>query len=789
MNTTMDKIGIGVKLEDKYQLIRKQPPGGGGPVYIGILLERKIPVHIRFFPAQEIPDVKVFNQKLTLAKKAYELSKSFVTLPSDYGFHEGLPYAVYGISNLKTLDTFLQSGQKMSGQEKRSLIETMLKMLIQVHSGDAWHLGLSPLCIHQGKGSFTTPSIGVMDFGLTPARGHEYFTRPAADEKLRDAAAYVSPEQAEGSTAVDHRADLYSLGAVIYRIVMGRAPFGGSSPDDIIRKVTSEAPDDLSDPGLRLPEPMIQFLKRALNKDQRERFQSAADMMESFLAASKDLSGEEPARSVTSGKPAEKPAMHQPPIVIFKVSEEDAGKLEDVSSAEITAEVISGSDAITEPKPHPAPGQAERLPRKPKDKTELFIKVPLPGSPTHHEAAPMPVQEADEKAEEKKEPKAQGKGILKGFIDKTHKPAAGAAGEKKEPEKPASAPSPAGAKAAAPEEMDVPVTLDDERTSEIGVESIEIDKEDEKKHGDRKPVSPKLETKPRTLETKAGSPGKVPWPFESKPGAPEKMAPLLRIEPDKKDEKKEEKKAVQPLPAAAAAKEKVASKEKPGEKPAEKKAPPPPPAQVAEDKKAGTEEAAPKAARGEKAPPPPRAAGEAAEKAVVEREDTLNLERRKKRRLGIAVGAGVVIIVLLIVVVAIALSGNKGAANGGGKDKGKTATEAPATTPGEETQPSGEKGQEASPPATQPAEGPASPEAGQPGAPTEKPAEAEGTQAATEQEVQQEETAEEAQPVKKTEPKKKTKKATSTKSSKTKTEKKPVTKKKPKKKSNLEFVD
>ena len=281
-NDWINKITTGIKLENKYQLIRKQPQGGGGPVFIGIMLERKIPVHIRFFSPEQIADMKSFNQRLQTAKRAHELSSSFVTLPSDYGFHEGIPYTVVGISNLKTMDTFLQSGQGLDNAEKKAFVEALLKMLIQVHSGGVTHYGLCPLSIHQGKESFSSTSIGVVDFGFAPSEGHTYFSTPAQDAKLLSVASYTAPEQAAGRGDVDHRADLYSLGVLIYRLLTGHVPFEAGSVDEVLKQVTSGPPPGL-DGDKGFPEDIGRFMKRALEKNPKDRFQSAADMMESFL--------------------------------------------------------------------------------------------------------------------------------------------------------------------------------------------------------------------------------------------------------------------------------------------------------------------------------------------------------------------------------------------------------------------------------------------------------------------------------------------------------------------------
>ena len=86
--------------------------------------------------------------------------------------------------------------------------------------------------------------------------------------------AYMAPEQAGGP--IDHRADLFSLGCVLYRAATGRLPFPGSSPMEILRNIAVQAPRSPRKLNLEIPAALDQFMLRLLAKEREQRPVSAA---------------------------------------------------------------------------------------------------------------------------------------------------------------------------------------------------------------------------------------------------------------------------------------------------------------------------------------------------------------------------------------------------------------------------------------------------------------------------------------------------------------------------------
>ncbi len=94
---------------------------------------------------------------------------------------------------------------------------------------------------------------------------------------------YMSPEQCEGKIEIDHRADIYSLGVLLFEMLTGKVPFGGDGYGEIIVKHVTMPPPSVRTINEELPEEVDLILFRALAKDRAQRFQTMAEFEEALL--------------------------------------------------------------------------------------------------------------------------------------------------------------------------------------------------------------------------------------------------------------------------------------------------------------------------------------------------------------------------------------------------------------------------------------------------------------------------------------------------------------------------
>jgi eukaryotic-like serine/threonine-protein kinase len=124
----------------------------------------------------------------------------------------------------------------------------------------------------------------LTDFGL--ARWHRGDASMTRSGQVLGTPHYMSPQQASGVTEIDHRADVYSLGAILYALLAGRPPHTGDGLAEVLRSVLQDEPHALRSLCRGLPTPLERICHRAIRYDLHTRYQTAnelADDLQRFL--------------------------------------------------------------------------------------------------------------------------------------------------------------------------------------------------------------------------------------------------------------------------------------------------------------------------------------------------------------------------------------------------------------------------------------------------------------------------------------------------------------------------
>ncbi|HEU4834262.1 MAG TPA: protein kinase [Pyrinomonadaceae bacterium] len=139
--------------------------------------------------------------------------------------------------------------------------------------------------------------VKVLDFGLaklseqaTPAVAAEAPTIQVRTGSgiVIGTAGYMSPEQARG-LGVDHRSDIFSLGAVIYEMVARRKPFEGETPSDTLAAILKTEPPPLTRVAQGVPAELVRIVNKSLRKDREERYQVVKDLWLDLKVLKQDL--------------------------------------------------------------------------------------------------------------------------------------------------------------------------------------------------------------------------------------------------------------------------------------------------------------------------------------------------------------------------------------------------------------------------------------------------------------------------------------------------------------------
>ncbi len=128
--------------------------------------------------------------------------------------------------------------------------------------------------------------VKVTDFGLALDENDSRLTDQGV---AMGSAYYMSPEQVEAKKSLDHRTDIYSLGAVLYELASGRKLFEGNSCFDLMEAHVKKAPTPLLELDPSLPEALNDAIVRALSKKPDDRFATAREFREKLELISKEL--------------------------------------------------------------------------------------------------------------------------------------------------------------------------------------------------------------------------------------------------------------------------------------------------------------------------------------------------------------------------------------------------------------------------------------------------------------------------------------------------------------------
>jgi hypothetical protein len=221
-----------------------------------------------------------FRRLTQEACAAGALNHSNVLVVFDVGTHEGRPYVVSELLEGEPLRQRLNRGALPPRKAVDFAIQTA-HGLAAAHAKAIYHRDIKP------ENLFITADgrVKILDFGLAKVEPEQQqaagssastvpFSRPGV---ARGTAGYMAPEQVLGEP-IDHRADIFALGAVLYEMVTGERAFRGGSPAEIVRTVLKDDVGDLLENHAAPVPGLAQAVRRCLEKNPEDRFQSARDL-------------------------------------------------------------------------------------------------------------------------------------------------------------------------------------------------------------------------------------------------------------------------------------------------------------------------------------------------------------------------------------------------------------------------------------------------------------------------------------------------------------------------------
>jgi serine/threonine protein kinase len=262
--------------------------GGMGEVYRAIDTRLGRAVAVKVLPARSAHDPDRLQRFEQEARVVAALSHANVLALHDVGSQDGVDYAVFELLDGQTLRQRLESGPVPVSKAVDYGVQ-ICQGLAAVHARGIVHRDLKP------DNVFLTRSgqIKILDFGLAKLGprglgfldGASHARTPTEPGLLVGTCGYMAPEQARGRSA-DARSDIFSVGAVLYEMLSGRRAFTGQTPADTLAALLTHDPPEMSAISRPIPRALERVVRRCLERNPEERFQSARDVAFGLQAVS-----------------------------------------------------------------------------------------------------------------------------------------------------------------------------------------------------------------------------------------------------------------------------------------------------------------------------------------------------------------------------------------------------------------------------------------------------------------------------------------------------------------------
>jgi len=281
LETDADSL-IGTTLARKYRIDARLNEGGMGTVYRGTHVLMDKTVAIKVLRPSLAADEKIVARFSREARAASRISHPNALSVTDFGEDEsGHVFLVMEFLSGKTLKQVIRDQGPLP-------ITRVVDITRQI--GDALHAAHAQGVVHRDLKSdnimlldtMTGDHAKVLDFGIAKINEPDGTADPSltAPNLVIGTPQYMSPEQCSQDSEIDARSDIYSLGVILFEMLVGHVPFSGESPTMVMMKHLQEPVPSILDERTDVPPAVARVVARAMAKVPDNRYQNVAELVE-----------------------------------------------------------------------------------------------------------------------------------------------------------------------------------------------------------------------------------------------------------------------------------------------------------------------------------------------------------------------------------------------------------------------------------------------------------------------------------------------------------------------------
>ncbi|MGH7297675.1 MAG: serine/threonine-protein kinase, partial [Polyangiaceae bacterium] len=271
-------VGLGGVVSGKYRLDHVLGAGGMGVVVAATQIELDRPVALKFLLPEAAKDPDVVARFSREARAAARIQGEHVARVLDVGAVEsGQPYLVMEYLQGADLSSRIAEARRLPLDEIATYLLQACEALAEAHGAGIVHRDLKPANLFLAVRPDHTRIVKLLDFGISkaPVVAGGGVTSTQA---IMGSPVYMSPEQLVSSRQADPRADIWSLGIVLYEALVGSPPFEAESMPQIVTRILHAPAPHLAVARPDLPPQLDAVVARCLEKDPAARFADVAQL-------------------------------------------------------------------------------------------------------------------------------------------------------------------------------------------------------------------------------------------------------------------------------------------------------------------------------------------------------------------------------------------------------------------------------------------------------------------------------------------------------------------------------